>query len=294
VTGNPRASVVVPAYFSHRTIEQSLDSLTRQSFSDFEVIVVDSSADDRSERIIRERFPSVRFFRSPKRMYPHQARNHGATLTSGSLLVFTDPDCVAEPDWLERLEAHHRQGRQVVGGAMRGLPGWWNQGVHVTKYGWWLPESRAGSRTELPSGNFSVTREAWNRVEGFDGRYFSGDSEICRRLREAGYSIWFDPDAIVTHLEHEGRAAFVRERFLRGRDFGRMRVQRNQWGRGRCLIYLFALPVLPWVMAARSLKFAARGRYLVRWLWLFPVQLTGFCLWCLGEAFTHGASLWKR
>lgn len=294
MSDHPIASVIVPAYLSHTTIETSLESLTRQSLVDHELIVVDSSPDDRSEQIVRNKFPNVKYHHSQTRMYPHQARNHGASIARGGFLAFADPDCVAAPDWLERLADHHRNGRHVVGGAIRGLPGWWNQGVHVTKYGWWLPGARQGPRTELPSGNLSVTREAWTNVKGFQGRFFAGDSEICWRLREAGYSIWFDPDAVVTHLEHAGPAVFFRERFQRGRDFGRMRVQRNRWSRMRCLIYLLAAPVLPWVMIGRSLGYAARGRYLTRWLSTLPVQIVGLGLWCLGEALSHGAYLWRR
>ena len=89
MAADPTASVVVPAYLSHATIERSLESLTRQVFTDYELIVVDSSPDGRSEGIVRERFPSVRYFHSPNRMYPHQARNHGASvvLTTSSMIM---------------------------------------------------------------------------------------------------------------------------------------------------------------------------------------------------------------
>ena len=224
-------------------------------------------------------------------MLPHQARNHGAAMAEGDVLVFTDPDCVAAPDWLERLISHHVSGRHVVGGGVRGLPDWWDRSVHVTKYGWWLPESPGGSRTQLPSGNLSISRHAWEKLEGFQGEFFAGDSELCWRIRQAGIKLWFDPDAVVTHLEHPGPLAFVRERFHRGRDFGQMRVRAENWGRLRCLFYLLGLPVLPCVMTLRTARFAFRGGYASRWLEALPVQLAGNGLWCLGEAFAHLACL---
>jgi glycosyltransferase involved in cell wall biosynthesis len=51
------------------------------------------------------------FVHETARLLPHDARNRGAELAGGDVFVFTDPDCVAEPDWLERLLTHHANGR---------------------------------------------------------------------------------------------------------------------------------------------------------------------------------------
>ena len=79
--------------------------------------------------------------------------------------------------------------------------------------------SRGGLRPEIPSGNFSIARAVFETVQGFRGKYFAGDSEICWRVRAAGHEIVFDPAAIVTHANHAiGRIS--RERLSRGCDFG--------------------------------------------------------------------------
>jgi GT2 family glycosyltransferase len=285
------ASIVVPAYQSHETIRASLASILAQRCQDFELIVVDSSPDDRCAHIVRESFPTVRYIRSMNRLLPHEARNRGAAVAAGRVFVFTDPDCMAEPDWLERLLAHHDAGHRVVGGSIRSLPGLWNQSVHLTKYPWWDPMSRGGVRPEIPSGNFSIARTVFETVQGFRGKYFAGDSEICWRVRAAGHDIVFDPAAIVTHLDHASVGGFSRERLDRGRDFGRTRLRTQQWRRGRCLAYLLAAPALPFVMTARSGKYALRGGYLRRWFPTAPIQFLGNCLWCAGEAAEHVKSI---
>jgi GT2 family glycosyltransferase len=285
--------VIVPAYRSQDTIGACLEALGRQD-QDIEVIVVDSSPDDRSEALVRDRFPAVRYFHHPTRLLPHEARNWGAERAQGHILVFTDPDCVADVNWIKRLIAGHAQGPAVVGGAIRSMPGWWNRSVQATKFPWWLPESPAGARSEVPSGNCSLSREVWQAVQGFRGEYFGGDSEICWRVTAAGYPVWFDPGAAVTHLEHPSLKPFARERFERGRDFGRMRIRVQAWSRLRCLIYLLGSPVLPWIMLARSARYAIEGRYVRTWLATFPVQWLGTSLWCLGEACAHAETLWRR
>jgi GT2 family glycosyltransferase len=294
MSGALKASIVIPAYRSHDTIAESLASIEAQRFQHFEVIVVDSSPDDRSGRIVRKSFPQFHYFRETSRLLPHQARNYGVGRSTGEVLVFTDPDCVAEPDWLERLIAHHSSGHEVVGGSMRSSPGWWNRSVTLTKYPWWDPESPGGVRSEIPTGNFSVSRAVWNRVGGFRGEYLAGDSEICWRIRSAGHEIWFDPRAIVTHLDHLTFGPFSRERLYRGRDFGKTRVRTQGWRRGRCLAYLVAAPALPFVMTTRSAQYARRGNYVGRWLPTAPMQFVGNSLWCLGEAWAHFQSLVLR
>lgn len=291
--GSPAVSVVLPAYFSHETIYQSLQSITRQTYSDFELIVVDSSPNDLSEKIVREHFPGVRYFRSPQRMLPHEARNWGVQQSRGQILVFADPDCLAEPHWLEHLMTHHSQGRSVVGGAIQNIPGWWNRSVQASKYAWWLPEAEEGPRSEIPSGNFSLSREVWSQVRGFNGAYFAGDSEICWRIREAGHEIWFEPRAMLTHLENPRPLAFVRERFRRGRDFGRMRLDLRKWSRLQLAGYLLATPLVPWVMTWRSAQWAVSGRYFWNWLPTFPVQFLGNAMWALGEAGVHWEAVRK-
>ncbi len=120
--GGPRVSVVIPTYYSSSTLEISLEALRRQRYRDFEVIVVNSSPEEETGRIVRERYPEVVFVQSPVRLYPHAARNEGIGRARGEVLVFTDPDCEPAPDWLERLVAACDGGTRVVVGAM-GLAG---------------------------------------------------------------------------------------------------------------------------------------------------------------------------
>jgi GT2 family glycosyltransferase len=287
VARQPGASVILPAYHSAATIAASLQSLARQTFTDFEVIVVDSSGDDLTGAIVRDRFPQARYVHHPARLLPHEARNLGAREARGRVLVFTDPDCAADPAWLERLMAHHGRGPALVGGAVGCGAGWWNRSVHAAKFPWWLPESPAGPRPEIPSGNSSMAREIWDRVGGFRGEFFAGDSELCWRARRAGYPIWFEPRAPVTHVEHSGLLPFARERFRRGRDFGAMRIEVGRWSRAACVGRLTTAAIVPALMTWRSARYAVRGGYVGRWLTTLPVQILANSLWSAGEALAH-------
>jgi GT2 family glycosyltransferase len=290
----PEISVIIPAYHSGGTIEACLEALAGQTFRDFEVILIDSTPQRSSVAEVAQRYPFVEHHHHPERLLPHQARNVGIQRARGRILVFTDPDCVASGGWLEALLAAHQAGRRVVGGAVGTAPGFWNLAVHLTKFGWWMPAGTAGPRTEIPTANASYARAVLERAGVFLEAYFAGDSELSWRVRGRGIPIWFEPRALVIHQHVTGFRDFLRERFVRGRDFGAVRVEPSHWTRWRCLAYLLLLPALPWVMTARALRFALAGSYLGVWLITSPIQWAGHCMWCLGEATVHWRRLWKR
>jgi glycosyltransferase involved in cell wall biosynthesis len=109
----PRVSIIIPAYNSSATLAKCLEGLERQIYPSYEIVLVDSSADERA-RAITAGYGSARYFRSARRLLPHAARNLGVTHALGELLVFTDPDLYHRSDWLERLVAAYDQGRPVV------------------------------------------------------------------------------------------------------------------------------------------------------------------------------------
>ena len=291
----PAASVILPAYLSHSTVEGCLRSLDAQTFRDFEVIVVDSSPDERTAEIVC-RFPKVQLIRPDQRLLPHQARNLGVQSARGDILIFTDPDCDAHPEWLSCLMDAHRQGRQAVAGAVRAEPGWWHRAVHWVRYGWWMPGGKARLHPEAASSNGSFSRALWEQLGGYDAAHFSGDSEISWRSHSLGHSVWFVPDAVVTHRHPLSLQGLVRDRWSRGRDFALMRVQRQLWSRPRCLAYLLAGPVLPFVMTFRAGRHAADSECLAEWAVFTPFQLLFHSIWCAAEWLVHlgGVIGWGR
>src|SRR6185437_2346426 len=127
----PRVSVILPAYYSDATLRDCLQALRRQSFRDFETVLVNSSPEGSTAAIAAE-FPEIRFIQNHTRLLPHAARNLGVEYAGGELLVFSDPDCAAHPDWLMHLVEAWKSGHAVAGGAM-GLAkqSWFEQGFHL-------------------------------------------------------------------------------------------------------------------------------------------------------------------
>jgi O-antigen biosynthesis protein len=291
MNGVPYVSVIIPAYYSYRTIEACLQALRIQRFRDFETIVVNSSPEDRTQEIMTERFPEVIFEQSPTRLFPHAARNRGATLAHGRLLVSTDPDCVANPSWLACLVDRHQAGYPVVGGSMDVVDGnWFEYGIHLCKFFWALPGLSPGSRWILPTANLCYSREVWNAVGPMD-TCFVGDAVFSWRAVAQGYLPWFEPNAVVKHHHDGTMGSFWHERLSRGHEFAEVRMVFERWSRLRATLYLFIWPLLVPLVLVRAGRDSLRAGWGWRYLWTLPIQFLGHLAWSLGEAYSHGRCL---
>jgi glycosyltransferase involved in cell wall biosynthesis len=291
----PRVSVIIPAFYSTETLPRCLAGLRKQRFRDFEVVLVNSSPETATGDLIHRDFPEVRFEQSPVRLLPHAARNVAVRLAQGEILVFTDPDCYMHPDPIEQLVAAQESGHLLVGGAIENADGgWWELGVHLAKFAWWLPGGRPATRPDLPTAIAAYSRSVWNQVGPFDENSWCGDSMIVRRFISNQGVAWFEPTAIVDHHHLSGAREFFQERYTRGVDYGKNRSKHSRWSRFRIGLQLASFPLLPFLMTARSLYYAASSGRIGDAIFTFPIILAANTAWCLGEAGAHATLLWQQ
>jgi GT2 family glycosyltransferase len=279
-------SVVIPAYLSHDTIGDTLRSVVAELEGDAEVIVVDTSPDERTGAVVAA-CPGVRLLRPERRMWPHEARNHGVAAASGARLVFTDPDCRVRDGWLSALGKAFDAGAELVIGPTRTQPdgGWRARGVHRTKYSMWSSAARPPARvTAIPSSNLAIERAAWTRLGGYPDDRWHADTLLGWRANELGLRIAFAPAAVVEHVAEPSLRHFVREREERGRTFAAMRAASAGWSRPAAVARALACPLVPPLLLARCLRHAARGGELADAVATAPIAMLGFGAWSVGEA----------
>ena len=98
----------------------------------------------------------------------------------------------------------------------------------------------------------------------------------------------------MTHLHPMTPSALLRDRFTRGRDFGRTRLENQRWSKVRCFAHLAAAPVLPIVMTLRAAGYAAPSGRLAEWAFFAPAQALAHSFWCCGEFRANWEALWGR
>jgi glycosyltransferase involved in cell wall biosynthesis len=98
---NPLISVIVPVYNHKKEFLISLDSLLKQIYRPFEIIVIDDCSD---EHITIDEFNDVFLLRNEKRMGPCFSRNRGLAASKGEYVIFFDSDIVASNTMLTEMK----------------------------------------------------------------------------------------------------------------------------------------------------------------------------------------------
>ena len=206
-----RFSVVIPTYQRRDLVRASVQALSRQAGGHaFEVIVVVDGSTDGTASALRqmETAGPMTVLEQPNRG-ASMARNAGAAVARGEILLFLDDDMEAAPNLLTELDRSHRDGADVVFGHIPLHPdspanflsagiGYWTDGrlKRLTTPGEKL------TIHDLLTGQMSLSRELFLRVGGFDTRFTLdgtfGDEDIDfgYRMMRDGYRLVFSPDAI--------------------------------------------------------------------------------------------------
>ncbi len=205
-----RVSIVLPTVDRPEALYNLLRHLEHQTVPPLEIIVVDQSApEDARVAAYAAARPCVRYCRLPERGLPG-ARNSGARMAAGEVVLFLDDDVIPEPDLVRRHAARYDDpavmgvGGRVLGGydrpgreTGRFHPG---AGTVVRNFGAAVP----CEVEHLPGGNMSFRREVFGRIGGFDLRFggaaIGEETDFCLRARRAGMRLVFEPRAAVEHL----------------------------------------------------------------------------------------------
>jgi glycosyltransferase involved in cell wall biosynthesis len=282
----PAVSIIIPAYDSQRTLGACLEAIDRQTFTDFEVIIVDSSPTDRLSGIVK-RFPGTRLIRSERGLLPFAARNAGIRASRAPVLVSTDPDVYPEPDWLERLMVRHRRtGGPVAGSVTCHGRNLFDQGVHLCKYHESLPSAPPGPRGSAASANLLLTRKMYESVDRPKDDLYCSDYLFTKALAARGHRLWFEPAAGVSHDHPLTWWGYLVDRYRRGREFGETRARVEDWPRRRLWLWLLIsiVPVRLARLVFRTAPRAVKGNSLGAIVLALPVAGLGFAAWLGGEA----------
>ncbi len=200
----PEYSIVIPNLHSPR-IGDVLDALCLQDRVDrnlYEILVVGR---DRYGLVRRHaaKDKRVMFLESERDLNPAEARNRGIKAARGKLVFFIDADCIASPHWMATLLKAFHEGHPVVGG-----PIWfedsdfWILSDNVAHFHDLLPDIGRGANRHymLATANMLVEKVVLEKVGMFDESFPTAeDFGLSRRIRNAGYDLFFEPDAQIIH-----------------------------------------------------------------------------------------------
>lgn len=213
----PTISVIIANWNGGQYLPSCLKALARQTFTDYEILVVDNGSSDGSVDSLQDDWPNVRLTRLERNQGFAAANNLGARLARGEWVAFLNNDAYPEPGWLAALVAASLANPEYGVFASRILlfdpPDLLDStgDVYHISGNAWHRGYRQDAATYQPSAGdvFSACAAAamYRKADflewgGFDEDYFAymEDIDLGFRLRAGGKPTYYVPDAVVRHV----------------------------------------------------------------------------------------------
>lgn len=211
-----KISVVIPVFEDWNRLAYCLEALQQQSLdsTEFEVIVVDNSENpthynntelSSNTIIVHEPLPGS-----------YAARNKGAELASGTLLAFTDSDCIPHKDWLTNAIKRYKVGDcDLIGGKISIFrPPKGSNHIYIYENHSAFSQKKNLAEGKCVTANLIVKQSGFHELGGFDSTLKSGgDWEFSKRLQRKHYKMVYDDSVIVSHPARKNLGEVLKKQF---------------------------------------------------------------------------------
>ncbi|MFM8850817.1 MAG: glycosyltransferase [Cytophagales bacterium] len=226
----PKYSIVVPVFNRPDELMELLESLTAQTFRDFEVVIVEDGSSRSSEKVVNDYQAklSITYYVKPN-SGPGPSRNFGFERAKGHYFVVFDSDCILPPTYFETVEKFLIENPlDAWGGPDRGHQKFTplQQAMAYTMSSLFTTGGIRGSKNGMGSFqprsfNMGLSRQAFEKTRGFLFDRFAEDIELSIRMKKLGLRVGLIVDAFVYHKRRANLKQFFKQVF----NFGRGRVQ---------------------------------------------------------------------
>lgn len=291
-----KLSVVIVSYNVKQLLKNCLSSVENaiaEAAVSAEVIVVDNHSADNSVADLSAQFPRVRFIANNENRGFAAACNQGLAVSSGSSILFLNPDTVINGESLSGcisfLEKNKEAGAvgvrminekaEYLKESKRGFPSPAASFFRLFGFSALFPRSKVFARyylghldekgvyeVDVLSGAFMmINKEALEKTGGFDERFFmyGEDIDLSYRLQQAGYRNYYLGGHTITHLKgkstNKGELKYVK------RFYKAMQIFAEKHFRNKSIVYFWILRMgiflrmLLAVPAAMVRRIAGRG-----------------------------------
>lgn len=269
----PYFSIIIPVYNRLDEVRDLLESLSKQSDKDFEVVLVEDGSSLPCVGAVKEfeHLVDVKYF-FKENEGRSIARNYGLERAKGSYFLFFDSDCVIPEQYISTLKAAlEKDFTDCFGGpdAAHSSFSDTQKAINYSMTSFLTTGGIRGGKVQLEkfvprTFNMGFSRRVWEKVGGFR-EMFSEDIDMSTRIRQAGFSISLIRDAFVYHKRRVNMQLFCRQVYV----FGMSRITLY-------LLYPDSLKAVHWLPAVFVMGVVAMGVLALTLSWLFITPLIAY------------------
>ncbi|WP_231489969.1 glycosyltransferase [Pedobacter sp. Leaf170] len=222
-------SIIIPLYNRPQEINELLYTLTKQTYLQFEVLVIEDGSKDDAKAIVESYTNKldIRYFYKENEGQGF-TRNFGFERAKGDYFIIFDSDCLIPSDYLEIVKNYLYEHDLDAFGGPDAAHESFTPVQKAISYAMTSPFTTGGIRGNKKhvgqfhprSFNMGVSREVWEKVGGFILTRLGEDIEYSIRIDENGFKIGLIPAAKVYHKRRTSFSQFYKQLHF----FGRARI----------------------------------------------------------------------
>lgn len=298
-------------------MDELLESLTKQTLKDFEVIIVEDGSIKPCKDVC-EKYANILdlHYYAKENSGPGQSRNYGAERSNGEWLIILDSDVVLPEGYLEAVEKSLASSTSIAawGGPDAAHPSFTpvQKAISYSMTSFFTTGGIRGGKAKLDkfyprSFNMGIRRDVYLKLEGFTKMRFGEDIDFSYRIVEAGYMPRLFPEAWVWHKRRTDFRKFFRQVYNSG--IARINLEKRHPGTmklvhllptvftlgviGLLLItFIFTYACVPIILYSAIIFIDSSIKNKSLWVGLLSIPATFVQL--MGYGFGFIESWWKR
>ena len=273
-----RISIIVPVYNRPAEVRELLESLSKQTDPDFEVVIVEDGSTDPCKSICETYSGRLDILYLSKPNGGRScARNYGMDHASGDYFIIFDSDCIMPPEYVETVRRCLIEEYVDCFGGPDNADASFSDMQKAINYSMTSFMTTGGIRGATKnkekftprSFNMGISKECYQKVGGFRDT-ISEDIDLSFRIKEAGFATRLFPEAYVYHK----RRVSLKKFFRQVNTFGRGRLVLNKLHPGA----LKAVHLMPACFVLGNIFLILMALVFRNPIWLLPLGLYVICL----------------
>ena len=233
-----KSSIIIPVYNRPDELDELLESLTRQSYTSFEVIVVEDGSRTPCDRVVEKYIHDLEISYCVKKNEGQGfARNYGYERATGDYYIVFDSDCIIPPHYLEEVNKYlDQQPLDAFGGPDRAHPSF-TPIQQAISYSMTSLFTTGGTRGHVKgigpfhprSFNMGISPEVYKKTGGYILPFKGEDIEFSIRIMNNGFKTGLIPEAYVYHKRRTSWIKFFQQLHF----FGMARINISRYFPGQ-------------------------------------------------------------
>jgi len=198
-----KASIVIPVYNAERTLKNCLESVFNQTYTNYEVIVVNNNSTDKTDVIVKYFQKNYKFeYLFEKQRSRGAARQTGEKKARGDIILMTDSDCIVPKDWIENIVKSFNKGNYdaVQGFQQSVAKDFWSRQIQIRSERKIDDFNNRSVIGMIDTKNFAIKKISLKKVD-YSGRKYvnANDSEFSIRFYKHNLKLKFLKEVKVLH-----------------------------------------------------------------------------------------------